>query len=140
MLRRLCMALIFGILIVAVLVPAATAEPSHPSENVFRITVQCDGQVVDWAVTGQIGSGERFAPSHVAGSTSVFQPLIIDEIVEITPIGGTTETIVIQETKPSLQGNLPAETVTCSFDDTRTFPDAVIHVVGSITGVFTPKS
>ena len=140
MLRRLCMALILGILMVAVLVPAAAAEPSHPSKNVFRITVQCDGQVVDFVVTGQIGSGERFAPAHVAGSTSVFQPLIIDEIVEITPIGGTTETIVIQERKPSLQGNLPAETVTCSFDDTRTFPDAVIHVVGSITGVFTPKS
>jgi hypothetical protein len=141
MLRRLCMALIFGILIVAVLVPAATAEPSHPSNNVFRITVQCDGQVVDFVVTGQQSpKGEAFAPAHVAGSTSVFQPLIIDEIVEITPIGGTTETIVIQETKPSLQGNLPAETVTCSFDDTRTFPDAVIHVVGSITGVFTPKS
>jgi hypothetical protein len=141
MLRRLCMALIFGILIVAVLVPAAAAEPSHPSENVFRVTVQCDGQVVDFAVTGQRSpKGEVFAPSHVVGSTAVFQPLIIDETVEITPPGGTTETIVIQETKPSLEGNLPAETVTCSFDDTRTFPDAVIHFFGSITGVFTPKS
>ena len=68
---------------------------------------ECDGQVVDFVVTGQIGSGERFAPSHVVGSTSVFQPLIIDEIVEITPIGGTTETIVIQEPSPASRGTYP---------------------------------
>jgi hypothetical protein len=64
----------------------------------------------------------------------------IDEIIEITPSGGTTETILFQATKPNLQGNLPAERVTCSYDDTKTFPDAVIHVVGFTTGVFTPKS
>jgi len=140
MLRRLCMALILGILMAAVLVPVASAEPSRPGKNVFPFTVECDGQVIEVVITGQIGRGEQFAPSHVVGSTSVFQPLIFDEIIEITPIGGTTETIVNQATKPNLQGNLPADLVTCSFDDTKTFPDAVIHVVGSTTGVFTPKS
>ena len=140
MLRRLCMAFILGILMVAVLVPVASAEPSHPGKNLFPFTVECDGQVIEVVITGQIGRGERWAPSHVVGSTSVFQPLIFDEIIEITPIGGTTETFVNQATKPNLQGNLPVEMVTCSFDDTKTFPDAVIHVVGSTTGVFTPKS
>jgi hypothetical protein len=140
MLRRLCMALILGILMVAVVVPVASAEPSHPGKNVFPFTLECDGQVIEVVITGQIGRGEVFAPSHVVGSTSVFQPLIFDEIIEITPIGGTTETIVFQATKPNLKGNLPADLVTCSFDDTKTFPDAVVHVVGSITGVFTPKS
>jgi hypothetical protein len=141
MLRRLCMAVILGSLMAAVLVPAAAAEPSHPSKNAFPITVRCDnGQIIDLVITGQIGRGERFAPAHVVGSTAVFQPLIIDEIIEITPPGGTTETIVFQATKPNLQGNLPAEMVTCSYDDTKTFPDAVIHVVGFTTGVFTPKS
>jgi hypothetical protein len=47
---------------------------------------------------------------------------------------------VFQATKPNLQGNLPAEMVTCHVDDTKIFPDAVIHVVGSASGVFTPKS
>jgi hypothetical protein len=125
----------------AVLVPVASAEPSRPGKNLFPFTVDCDnGQTINVVITGQIGSGEVFAPSHVVGSTSVFQPLIIDEIVEITPPGGPTETIVFQATKPNLQGNLPADMVTCSYDDTKTFPDAVIHVVGSTTGVFTPKS
>jgi hypothetical protein len=123
----------------AVLVPVASAEPSRPGKNLFPFIVECDGQVIEVVITGQIGSGEVFAPSHVVGSTSVFQPLIIDEIIEITPPGGTTETIVFQATKPNLQGNLPAEMVTCSYDDTKTFPDAVIHVVGSTTGVFTPN-
>ena len=131
--------------------PVASAEPSRPGKNVFPFTVECDGQVIEVVITGQIGRGEVvitgqigrgevFAPSHVVGSTSVFQPLIFDEIIEITPIGGTTETIVNQATKPNLQGNVPAEMVTCLFDDTKTFPNAVIHVVGSTTGVFTPKS
>jgi hypothetical protein len=140
MLRRLCMALTLGILMTAALVPVAYAEPSESLKNVFPFTIECDGQLIDTVFIGQIGSGEVFAPAHVVGSTSVFQPLTIDEIIEITPPGGTTETIVFRATKPSLQGNLPADMVTCNFDDTKTFPDGVVHVVGTVTGVFTPKS
>ena len=140
MLRRLCMALILGILMAAVLVPVASAEPSRPGKNVFPFTVECDGQVIDVVVTGQIGRGEVFAPSHVVGSTSVFQPLIIDETIEFTPNGGTTETTPFQATKPSLRGNVQGDLVTCDVDDTKTFPDGVFHVFGTVTGVFTPKS
>jgi hypothetical protein len=140
MLRRLCMAITLGILMTAALVPVASAEPSRPGKNIFPFTIDCNGQLIDIVFTGQIGRGEVFAPAHVVGSTSVFQPLIFDQIIEITPPGGTTETIVFQATKPNLQGNLPAEMVTCHVDDTKTFPDAVIHVVGSASGVFTPKS
>jgi hypothetical protein len=140
MLRRLCMAVILGILMTAVLVPVASAEPSRPGKNIFPFTIKCDGQTIDIVFTGQIGSGEVFAPAHVVGSTSVFQLLTIDEIVEITPPGGTTETIVFQATKPSLHGNLPADRVTCQVNDTKTFPEGTIHVVGTVTGVFTPKS
>ena len=124
----------------AALVPVAYAEPSESLKNVFPFTVECDGQLIDVVVIGQIGSGEVFAPAHVVGSTSVFQPLIIDESIEFTPTGGTTETILFQATKPNLQGNLPADMVTCQLDDTETFPDGVVHVVGTISGVFTPKS
>jgi hypothetical protein len=140
MLRRLWMALTLGILMTAALVPVAYAEPSESLKNVFPFTVECDGQLIDVVVIGQIGSGEVFAPAHVVGSTSVFQPLIIDESIEFTPTGGTTETILFQATKPNLQGNLPADMVTCQLDDTETFPDGVVHVVGTISGVFTPKS
>jgi hypothetical protein len=141
MLRRLCMALTLGILMTAALVPVAYAEPSESLKNVFPFTIECDGQLIDIVVIGQVSpKGEVFAPAHVVGSTSIFQPLIIDEIIEFTPTGGTTETIVFQATKPNLKGNLPADLVTCHLDDTETFPDGVIHVFGTITGVFTPKS
>jgi hypothetical protein len=30
--------------------------------------------------------------------------------------------------------------VTCQVDDTKTFPDGVIHIVGTVTGFFTPAS
>ncbi|HLM23006.1 MAG TPA: hypothetical protein VK390_15995 [Propionibacteriaceae bacterium] len=140
MLRRLCMALTLGILMTAALVPVAYAEPSESSKNVFPFTIECDGQLIDIVFIGQIGSGEVFAPAHVVGSTSVFQPLILDETIEFTPNGGTTETTTFQATKPSLGGNVQGDLVTCHFDDTKTFPDGVVHVVGTVTGVFTPKS
>jgi len=125
----------------AALVPVAYAEPSESLKNVFPFTIECDGQLIDIVVIGQVSpKGEVFAPAHVVGSTSVFQSLIIDETVEFTPTGGTTETILFQATKPNLQGNLPADLVTCHLDDTETFPDGVVHVVGTISGVFTPKS
>jgi hypothetical protein len=81
-----------------------------------------------------------FAPAHVVGSTSIFQLLIIDETIEFTPNGGTTETFPFQGTKPGLQGNVQGDLVTCNVDDTETFPDGVVHVFGTVTGVFTPKS
>jgi hypothetical protein len=134
------MALTLGILMTAALVPVAYAEPSESLNNVFPFTLECDGQLIDVVVLGQIGSGEVFAPAHVVGSTSVYQPLIIDETVEFTPNGGTTETTPFQATKPSLGGNVQGDLVTCNVDDTKTFPDGVIHVFGTTTGVFTPKS
>jgi hypothetical protein len=140
MLRRFCMALTLGILMTAALFPVAYAEPSESLKNVFPFTIECDGQLIDIVVIGQIGSGEVFAPAHVVGSTSVFQPLIIDETVEFTPNGGTTETTPFQATKPSLGGKVQGDLVTCNVDDTETFPDGVIHVFGTVTGVFTPKS
>ena len=48
--------------------------------------------------------------------------------------------MLFQATKPSLQGNVRGDLVTCNIDDTETFPDGVIHVFGTVTGVFTPKS
>jgi hypothetical protein len=140
MLRRLCMALTLGILMTAALVPVAYAEPSKSLKNVFPFTLECEGQLIDVVLTGQIGSGEVFAPAHVVGSTSVFQPLIIDETIEFTPNGGTTETMLFQARKPSLRGKVQGDLVTCNIDDTETFPDGVIHVFGTVTGVFTPKS
>jgi hypothetical protein len=140
MLRRLCMALTLGILMTTALVQAAYADPSDSLKNVFPRTHECGGQLVDLVIIGQIGGGEVFAPAHVVGSTSVFQPLIIDETIEFTPNGGTTETMLFQERKPSLRGKVQGDLVTCNVDDTETFPDGVIHVFGTVTGVFTPKS
>jgi hypothetical protein len=58
-----------------------------------------------------------------------------DEIVEFTPPGGPTEIFRLNESK----GHLRGDEVTCLVDDTKTFPDGVVHVVGTVTGFFTPR-
>jgi hypothetical protein len=54
----------------------------------------------------------------------------------VTPPGGPTETVRLTESK----GHPREDEVTCQVDDTKTFPDGVIHIVGTVTGFFTPAS
>jgi hypothetical protein len=67
MLRRLCVALVVGTLLLAALVQGAAADPSG-AKNSFAFTATCDGQQIDLAVNG---NGD-FTPGHVVDSTSVF--------------------------------------------------------------------
>jgi hypothetical protein len=93
--------------------------------------------LVDVLVTGGGGpKNEPIVPAKVAGSTSVFNIRAFDEIVEFTPPGGPTETSRLNESK----GHLRGDEVTCQVDDTKTFPDGVIHAVGTATGFFTPRN
>ena len=132
MLRRLCVTLTLGILMLAALAQGAAADPIN-AKNSLTFPATCDdGQTVQVVVNG---NGE-FTPAHVVGSTAVFIPQAFDLTFEFTPTGEPTQTETDIRSKPNLHGDL----VTCSFDVTQTFPDGVFRLFGTATGVFTPAS
>jgi hypothetical protein len=132
MLRRLCVALTLGILMMAALVQGAAADPIN-AKNSFTFPATCDdGQTVQVVVNG---NGE-FSPAHVVGSTAVFIPEAFNVTFEFTPPGGPTQS----ETDTSSKHNVHGDLVTCSFDVTQTFPFGTVHLFGSATGFFTPAS
>ena len=132
MLRRLGVALVLGILMVAALVQGAAADPIN-AKNSFTFPATCDnGQTVQVVVNG---NGE-FSPAHVVGSTAVFVPQAIDLTFEITSPGGPTES----ETDTSSKHNVHGDLVTCSIDTTQAFPFGTVHLFGTATGFFTPAS
>ena len=132
MLRRLCVALTLGILMLAALAQGAAADPIN-AKNSLTFPATCDdGQMIQVVVNGN----GAWSPAHVVGSTAVFIPQAFDLTFEFTPTGGPTQTETDIRSKPNLHGDL----VTCSFDVTQTFPDGVFRLFGSATGVFTPAS
>jgi hypothetical protein len=136
MLRRLCVAVTLGVLMIAIiaaLAPGAGADPIN-AKNSFQFPATCDnGQTVQIVVNG---NGE-FTPGHVVGSTAVFVPQAFDTTFEFTPPGGPTQTMTDTSSKHNVHGNL----VTCSLDATQTFPGVgTVHVFGTATGFFTPAS
>jgi hypothetical protein len=132
MLRRLCVALTLGILLLAALAQGAAADPIN-AKNSLTFPATCDdGQMIQVVVNGN----GAWSPAHVVGSTAVFIPQAFDLTFEFTPTGGETVTETDIRSKPNLHGDL----VTCSFDFTQVFPDGTFHLFGSATGVFTPAS
>ena len=131
MLKR-CAALGAAVLALAVVVPAASADPIN-AKNSLAFPATCDdGQTVQVVVNGN----GRFTPAHVLGSTAVFVPQAFDTTFEFTPTGGTTQTETDSASKPNVHGDL----VTCSVDFTQTLPFGTIHLFGTATGFFTPAS
>src|SRR5215216_5177607 len=114
MLRRLCVALTLGILMVAALAQAAAADPINAKNN-FSFPADCDGQTVQFVVNG---NGD-FTPGHVVGSTAVFVLQAFEVTFEFTPTGGET----MSETDARSKGNIHGDLVTCSFDVSETFPE-----------------
>ena len=133
MLRRLCVALTLGILMLGALAQAAAADPINAKKS-FTFPATCDnGQTVQVVVNG---NGE-FSPAHVVGSTAEFIPQAFDLTFEFTPPGGPTQSETDTSSKPNVHGDL----VTCSFDVTVTPPEGgTVHLFGSATGFFTPAS
>jgi hypothetical protein len=132
MLRRLCVALTLGILLLTALVQGAAADPIN-AKNSFQFPATCDnGQTVQFVVNG---NGE-FTPGHVLGSTAVFIPQAFNITFQFTPPGGPTQT----ETDTASKHNVHGDLVTCSLDTTQTFPFGTVHVFGTATGFFTPAS
>ena len=132
MLRRLCVALTLGILMLAALAQGAAADPIN-AKNSFSFPATCDGQTVQLVVNG---NGE-FTPAHVVGSTAVFIPEAFNVTFEFTLPGEPTQSETDTSSKPNVHGDL----VTCSFDVTQTFPEGgTVHLFGTATGFFTPAS
>jgi hypothetical protein len=132
MLRRLCVALTLGILMLAALAQGAAADPLN-AKNSFSFPATCGGQTVQLVVNG---NGE-FTPAHVVGSTALFIPEAFNVTFEFTLPGEPTQSETDTSSKPNVHGDL----VTCSFDVTQTFPEGgTIHLFGTATGFFTPAS
>jgi hypothetical protein len=132
MLRRLCVTLTIGILLLAALAQGAAADPIN-AKNSLTFPVTCDnGQTVQVVLNGN----GAFTPAHVVGSTAVFIPQAFDVTFEFTPTGGPTQSETDTSSKPNVHGDL----VTCSFDVTQTFPEGTFHLFGSATGFLTPAS
>ena len=132
MLRRLCVALTLGILMLAALAQGAAADPIN-AKNSFSFPATCDGRTVQLVVNG---NGE-FTPAHVVGSTAVFIPEAFNVTFEFTLPGEPTQSETDTSSKPNVHGDL----VTCSFDVTQTFPEGgTVHLFGTVTGFFTPAS
>ena len=130
MLRRLCVALTLGILMMAALVQGAAADPIN-AKNAFTFTATCNGQPVEFVVNG----AGNFTPAHVVDSTTVFIPEVFDLTFTFTPPGGPTET----ETFTAAKGN-PKGDVTCDIDISETTPEGTFTAVGTVSGFFTPRS
>ena len=131
MLRRLCVTLTLGILMLAALAQGAAADPIN-AKNSFAFPATCDGQTVQFVVNGSL----TWSPGHVVGSTAVFVLQAFDLTFEFTPPGGPTESETITASKHNVHGNL----VTCSLDASETGPEGSARVFGTATGVFTPAS
>jgi hypothetical protein len=131
MLRRLCVALALGILMMAALAQGAAADPIN-AKNGLTFPATCDGQTVQFAVNG---NGD-FTPGHVVGSTAVFVVQAFDITFQFTPTGGEPMTETAARSKHNAHGDL----VTCSFDFSQTFPEGTFRLFGTATGFFAPAS
>jgi hypothetical protein len=130
MLRRLCVTLVLGILMMAAFVQGAAADPIN-AKNALTFTASCNGQDVELVVNG----AGNFTPAHVVGSTAVFIPEVFDLTFTFTPPGGPTETETFTAAK-----NNPKGAVTCRLDASETTPEGTFSVVGTVSGFFTPRS
>jgi hypothetical protein len=131
MLRRLCVALTLGILMLAALAQGAAADPINAKNN-FSFPADCGGQTVQFVLNG---NGD-FTPGHVVGSTTVYVVQSFNVTFEFTPTGGET----MSETAARSKGNVHGDLVTCTFNVTQSVPDGTFHFFGTATGFFTPAS
>ena len=111
---------------------AGTAAADPINKNSFMITLHCDGQTVEVVA---IGEGQ-FSPAHVLDSTALFIPQSFDLVITFTTPEGETFTEVEQVSKANVEQGQPL--VTCSVNETQTFPEGTFHIEGMVTGFFTP--
>jgi opacity protein-like surface antigen len=129
MLRRVSLALLLSTVAMGALAAAASADPVN-AKNGLVLPATCGSQTVQVAVNG---NGE-FTPAHVIGSTAVFVPQAFNVTFEFTPTGGSTES----ETDTTAHHNPHGQLRTCAINFTQANPFGTLHLVGTVTGFFTP--
>jgi hypothetical protein len=131
MLRRIGLALVLAAVATGALAAAASADPVN-AKNSLVVPANCGGQMLQAAVNG---NGE-FTPAHVVGRTSVFIPQSFNLTFGFTPPGGPTES----ETDTTSHHHPHGALVTCNIDFTTATPGGTLHLIGTVTGFFTPAS
>jgi hypothetical protein len=129
MLRRISLAILLSAVAMGAFAAAASADPVN-AKNGLVLPATCGSQTVRVAVNG---NGE-FTPAHVIGSTAVFVPQAFNLTFEFTPTGGPTDS----ETDTTAHHNPHGQLRTCSINFTQTNPFGTLHLVGTVTGFFTP--
>ena len=129
MLRRIGLALVLSAVALGPLAAAASADPVN-AKNALVDPANCGGQPI---LAGVNGHGE-FTPAHVVGRTAVFIPQAFDLTFEFTPTGGQTQS----ETDTTSHHHAHRNLVTCSINFTQANPFGTMHLVGTVTGFFTP--
>jgi hypothetical protein len=131
MLRRIGLATVLSAVAIGALAGAASADPVN-AKNALIVPANCGGQTVMAAVNG---NGE-FTPAHVVGRTAVFIPQAFNLTFEFTPTGGQTES----DLDTSAHHHTHRALVTCSINFTQQNPFGTMHLIGTVTGFFTPAS
>jgi hypothetical protein len=129
MLRRIGLALVLSSVAVGAFAGAASADPVNAKTGLL-VPANCGGRTVLASVNG---NGE-FTPAHVVGRTAVFIPQAFDLTFEFTPTGGQTDS----QTDTSSHHHTHRHLVTCSIDFTQQNAFGTMHLVGTVTGFFTP--
>ncbi|HEX2273867.1 MAG TPA: hypothetical protein VHG90_08340 [Acidimicrobiales bacterium] len=142
--NKLVGALVAGGLAAGLFGVPASADPVK-SENATIIPLVCDnGQTYQVVVTG---SG-HFTPAHVIGSNAIFVPVAFGNITGTAVPSGAPAFFEPSSTKGQSAKN--KDLTTCTFE--TTFPvspeeveefglpagTTAVHVVGTVTGFFTP--
>ena len=119
---------------------AASADPTG-SKNAFTATATCDnGMTVPIVVNNANGQGAgtqkdngskaEWAPAHVVGGTAVFHPTVFDLTFTFTPVGGSPETFIQQDSRQTSK-----TTTTCSLSGSQSDPAGDTFVLsGSVSG------
>jgi len=130
--RRLLTAVACLAFATAVMVPVATADPSH-AKNSAQISAICSGHSIMVVVNG---NGE-FTPAHVVGGTSMFIPTAFNTTFTFTPTGGSP----MSETDTSSKAAPIRNTTTCTIPLQTLFsgPEGTATIQGTVTGFFTPR-
>src|SRR4029453_6150774 len=100
MLRRLCVALTLGILMLAALAQGAAADPINAKNN-FSFPANCGGQPAQFVLNANGAS----TPGPGVGSASGFVVQSFNVTFEFTPTGGET----MSETAARSKSNPPGD-------------------------------
>ena len=116
---------------VAILAPAASADPIH-AKNALQIQAVCGTQTLRVVTNGN----GTFTPAHVIGSTKVFVPTAFNLTFTFTPTGGTTTT----DHDTSAKAAPARHTMTCTIPfQSFPSPQGTFTIQGTVTGFMTPR-